>query len=34
MRDARRIGKTYWNIVCCSLLEDEWRRRQTIEEGT
>ena len=34
MRDARRIDKTYWNIVCCSLLEDEWRQRQTIEEGT
>jgi len=34
MRDARRIDKTYWNIICCSLLEDEWRQRQTIEEGT
>jgi RimJ/RimL family protein N-acetyltransferase len=34
MRDARRVGDTYWNIVCCSLLEDEWRQRQTIEEGT
>jgi RimJ/RimL family protein N-acetyltransferase len=32
MRDARRVGDTYWNIVCCSLLEDEWRQRQTSEE--
>ena len=33
-RDARRVGDTYWNIVWCSLLEDEWQQRQTIEEGT
>jgi len=34
MRDARRVGAAYWDSVCCSLLEDEWRQRQTIEEGT
>ena len=34
MRDARRVGNTYWSTVCCSLLEDEWRRRQTNEEET
>jgi len=28
-RDASRVGGTYWNIICCSLLENEWRRRQT-----
>jgi RimJ/RimL family protein N-acetyltransferase len=34
MRDARRVGDTYWSIVCCSLLADERRQRQTTEEGT
>ena len=28
-RDASRVGGTYWNIICCSLLENEWRQRQT-----
>lgn len=31
MRDARRVGDIYWNTVCCSLLEDEWRRHTTKE---
>lgn len=35
LRDARRLrGGTYWNVVCCSLLEDEWRRRRIREEDS
>ena len=28
LRDARKVGETYWNLVEMSILEDEWRALQ------
>ncbi|MBI9095394.1 MAG: GNAT family N-acetyltransferase [Sphaerochaeta sp.] len=28
LRDARKVGNTYWNLVEMSILEDEWRALQ------
>ncbi|WP_320129840.1 GNAT family protein [uncultured Sphaerochaeta sp.] len=30
LRDARKMGETYWNLVEMSILEDEWRAIQKI----
>lgn len=30
LRDARKMGKAYWNLVEMSILEDEWRAMQKI----
>ncbi|MGB4406119.1 MAG: GNAT family protein [Sphaerochaeta sp.] len=31
LRDARKVGNTYWNLVEMSILEDEWRALQTTD---
>lgn len=32
LRDARKMGDSYWNLVEMSILEDEWRALQTRKE--
>ncbi len=32
LRDARKVGTTYWNLVEMSILEDEWRALQEIDK--
>jgi RimJ/RimL family protein N-acetyltransferase len=31
IRDARRYGDTYWNLIEMGILEDEWKRIQATE---
>ena len=33
LRDARKVGTTYWNLVEMSMLEDEWRALYALGKG-